>query len=69
MNTTVAVQTHIYMKICDRCGHKAPEFNEQGGHNFCPASEEGKIIILCMKCKVVDANKHSEWAVNLPAGS
>lgn len=38
---------------CLRCGVELPEFDEKGQHNFCPASTpEGKIISLCMACKM-----------------
>jgi hypothetical protein len=38
---------------CERCNKSAPIFDENGQHNFCPAStEDGKIIYLCMSCKM-----------------
>jgi len=43
-----------YKQTCPKCGRKLPLFNEGGQHNFCPSSEfeQGKIVDLCMKCKM-----------------
>lgn len=49
-----AVQTHVHMTTCPKCGKKAPEFNEQERHNFCPASEGTKVVTICMECKMND---------------
>lgn len=39
---------------CPKCGVELPLFTEHGKHNFCPSSEykQGKIVELCMKCKM-----------------
>lgn len=39
-----------YMFTCPRCGKRAPEFDERGMHNFCPATYEPRNI--CMDCKM-----------------
>jgi len=43
--------------ICPRCGKKAPEFNEQLKHNFCPTLEDNKAVNICMECKMKDVWK------------
>lgn len=42
----------VSILICPRCGKKAPEFNEQEKHNFCPTVEDNKTINICMECKM-----------------
>ena len=56
-----AVQTHVNISTCQRCDKQAPEFNEQGKHNFCPASEGTKIVNLCMECKMKEATIGWNW--------
>lgn len=52
MENAQTAQSHVHIMTCPRCGKKAPEFNEQGKHNFCPASEGTKVVIICMECKM-----------------
>jgi len=40
------------MQECPVCKGRFPIMTEDGKHNFCPASDGGKIIHICMGCKV-----------------
>lgn len=44
---------------CPKCGVELPVFNEKGQHNFCPSSTviKGKIVDICMKCKMEEVVK------------
>ncbi|MCX6721235.1 MAG: hypothetical protein NT026_01380 [Candidatus Staskawiczbacteria bacterium] len=46
---------------CPKCGVELPQFDERGQHNFCPTSEfvPGKILNVCMKCKMEEVVR--EW--------
>jgi len=55
-------ESHVHMATCPKCGKKATEFNEQGKHNFCPASEGDKIVNLCMECKMRDISLSWWWS-------
>jgi hypothetical protein len=46
---------------CQKCGVEFSPFNEKGKHNFCPLSlPNGKIINVCIKCKMEEIVKKWE---------
>lgn len=55
------IQQHVHIVTCPRCGKKAPEFDEQGKHNFCPASKGNKVVTICMECKMRDVTNSWGW--------
>ena len=44
------------IRECPKCKKEPPSFDENGKHNFCPSSEfeKGKIVEICMKCKMAE---------------
>jgi len=62
MENAETAQAPINILTCQRCGKKAPEFNDQGKHNFCPASEGTKIVNLCMECKMKEVGASWAWS-------
>ena len=61
-------------KKCPRCGIELPiwcirkrvlDGKPYLAHNFCPASDENKIIDLCIKCKMTP-RPGSIWSVDEP---
>ncbi|MCX6760425.1 MAG: hypothetical protein NTW46_03740 [Candidatus Nealsonbacteria bacterium] len=50
-----------YEKICPKCEIKLPYFTKDGKHNFVPSvNQNGKIIDICMKCKMEEIIKKWE---------
>lgn len=57
---------------CPKCGKSIPiwrlrlfsgEKEPRLAHNFCPSSETvpGKIVEICMKCKMEEVEKNKQW--------
>jgi len=40
------------MMVCPLCTKQLPQFNDEGQHNFCPAIFGGKVVNLCIACKM-----------------
>ena len=41
-----------------KCGVELPVLNNNGENNFCPqVQKDGKIIDVCMKCKMAEVEK------------
>lgn len=54
-----------HLLTCSKCSKKAPMYDEATGqHNFCPASDEKRIVNLCMSCKRKSLRKKKD--VGLP---
>jgi hypothetical protein len=43
-------------KVCPRCSISLPIMDEKGQHNFCPTIAGGKVISVCMKCKLFETS-------------
>ena len=49
------------IQLCAKCGKSLPIVSDEGKNNFCPASDgTGKIINLCMECKIKDIAEHGK---------
>lgn len=47
------VEKQTHPRLCPRCGHSYPLFDEQGKHNFVPTvAANGEIVNICLDCKM-----------------
>ena len=47
--------------ICPDCRVELPVLEEDGRHNFVPYIREGRMIMICIKCRVDMFIRHWKW--------